>query len=139
MPYGEKNETGYKLRKPETKARKGDYVLVKAWRRVKPALTDEPDSCAYAYVIMRVLKANRKGIVTNLAGKEAWEAGLGACKENTLSEQQVKRVLVLKDYSRHEGLESLMDIEHKTLDEAVKAIRAAVGNKDKEGVSNGNS
>ena len=37
-----------------------------------------------------------------------------------------KRVLVLKDYSRHEGLESLMDIEHKTLDEAVEAIRAAV-------------
>ena len=31
-----------------------------------------------------------------------------------------------------------MDIEHKTLDEAVEAIRAAVG-KDKEGVSNGNS
>ena len=101
MPYGEKNETGYKLSKPETKARKGDYVLVKAWRRVDRALTDEPDACAYVYVIMRALKANRKGIVTNLSNKEAWEAGLKACKENTLSEQQAKRVLVLKDYSRN--------------------------------------
>ena len=90
MPYGEKNETGYKLSKPETKARKGDYVLVKAWRRVDRAITDEPDACAYVYVIMRALKANRKGIVTNLAGKEAWEAGLKACKENTLSEQHGK-------------------------------------------------
>ena len=39
------------------------------------------------YVIMRTLKANRKGIVTNLSNKEAWEAGLKACKENTLLEQ----------------------------------------------------
>ena len=127
MTYGEKNETGYKLSEPEINARKGDYVLAKAWRRVKPAITDEPDACAHVYVIMRTLKANRKGIVTNLANKEAWDAGLKACKENTLSGQQVKQVLVLKDYSRHECLESLMDVEHKTLDEAVEALRAAVG------------
>ena len=87
MPYGEKNETGYKLSKPETKARKGDYVLVKAWRRVKPEpLPTNPMPARMLYVIMRTLKANRKGIVTNLSNKEAWESGLKACKENTLSE-----------------------------------------------------
>ena len=108
-------------------ARKGDFVVVKRQMRIDYSAKPGVETHGERYMVLRVLKADRKGIAQNFAEQHEWNMKHAASTGNTRAAKDIFRVYTIGEYGKRTELNALMDKPFETLDEMRAEIRQVLG------------
>ena len=77
-------------------------------------------------MVLRVLKADRKGIAQNFAEQHEWNVKHAASAGNTRAAKDISTSYTIGEYGKRTELNTLMDKPFETLDEMRAEIRKAL-------------